>query len=60
MVVTPRIDNINITTIAYEKYNDTAMYGLGWDLGVHLYVSWIGIDIIHIVSITIKSKKNIV
>lgn len=60
VVVTPRIDNINITTISYEKYNDSAVYGLGWDLGIHLYVSSIGINITHIVSITIKSEKFIV
>lgn len=44
VVVTPRIDSINITTIAYEKYNDTAVYGLGWDLAIHLYVNSIGVN----------------
>ncbi|XP_055296045.1 polypeptide N-acetylgalactosaminyltransferase 5-like isoform X2 [Sitodiplosis mosellana] len=37
VVVTPRIDTINITTSAYEKYNDTAIYGFGWNLVLHLF-----------------------
>lgn len=37
VVVTPRIDNITSTTIAYKELNDNATYGFGWNLYYHLY-----------------------
>lgn len=32
VIVIPRVDNLNFTTMAYEEIHDVSIYGFGWNL----------------------------
>lgn len=37
VIAIPHVDNINVSTMAYEEFDEGVMYGLGWNLYYVVY-----------------------